>query len=78
MSPSFPAKLAGRGGIYFYDNDDSNNDGHCLTQQPTCGQFLAGRGVISMMMRTVTTTMKTMNEDNDEDTNCEDNNDLIF
>ena len=31
-----------------------------------------------MMMRTVTTTMKTMNEDNDEDTNCEDNDDLIF
>ena len=27
---------------------------------------------------TVTATMKTMNEDNDKDTNCEDNDDLIF
>ena len=35
-------------------------------------------GGISMMMRTVTMTMKTMNEDNDEDTNCKDNDDLIF
>ena len=45
--------------------------------------FLAGRGVILMMMRTVTTTTKTttkttVNKDNDKDTNCKDNYDLIF
>ena len=31
-----------------------------------------------MMITTVTTTMKTINEDNTEATNCEDNDDLIF
>ena len=75
------AFLAGKGGDFNNDDDDGNNDHKDddndnarttstsffdTTTNLWSDAFLAAKGVISIMMRTVTTTMKTMNKDNDE------------